>query len=101
MCARTCAVKDNPRGADVICFSNLPKFEHDCDHCIFLGHVCDHDLYYHAGTRTSKNTYPGETVIARWGNSGSEYSSGREFAKGIHAHLTIALQLARIGGHKT
>ena len=48
-----------------------PRFQHDCDNCVFLGHYEGHDLYY----------CPREpTVIARYGGGGPEYTSGLPFA---------------------
>jgi len=53
-----------------------PTFIHDCKHCTFLGHISiasgvwagEYDLYHHPGTA--------ETVIARYGDDGPEYTSG-------------------------
>ena len=49
------------------------KFQHDCDACVFLGSHTDkegqHDFYYCLG-------YIGQgSVIARYGDRGSEYQS--------------------------
>lgn len=49
----------------------MPKFQHDCTACIFLGHFEDHDLYY-------CDREP--TVIARFGDDGPQYGSGLAFA---------------------
>lgn len=45
-----------------------PRFKHDCDHCISLGHYRDHDLYI------CGDEYP--SVIGRFGDSPEEYQSG-------------------------
>jgi len=47
-----------------------PKFEHDCSDCTFLGHENNHDLYFCASE---------PTIIARFSDEGSEYSSGLVF----------------------
>lgn len=41
-----------------------PKFDHDCTACKFHGHFYGHDVYT-----------CGDTVLARFGNEGSEYAS--------------------------
>jgi hypothetical protein len=43
-----------------------PHFEHDCDHCVFLGHYENADLYI----------CPGNTVLARFSSDGPDYESG-------------------------
>ena len=52
-----------------------PLFTHDCHHCIFLGSIeledGPHDLYY-CGPGKLQHA----TVVARFGNEGSEYQSG-------------------------
>lgn len=52
----------------------MPRYTHDCEHCVSLGEFGEFDLYFcdHGGFRP--------TVISRWGNDGSEYSSGLEIA---------------------
>jgi hypothetical protein len=59
-----------------------PQFQHDCDHCVFLGRFVDEeqdppehsDLYAdHEGGRG--------TVVVRRGNEGSDYTSGLEFTR--------------------
>ena len=55
-----------------------PQFEHDCDKCLFLGRheetdpmwAKQYDLYYCA------NGGMPDTVIARFGDDGPEYTSG-------------------------
>lgn len=46
-----------------------PKFTHDCDRCTFLGTHLGYDVY-----RCAQCTGP--TMVARYGNEGSEYTSG-------------------------
>jgi len=50
------------------------RYEHDCDHCDFLGQYYDYDLY--ACVRECKM----DTIIARKSSELSDYSSGLEFA---------------------
>ena len=45
------------------------RFEHDCKRCAFLGQYEEYDLYF-----CPQNGIP--TVIARYGDEGSEYTSG-------------------------
>jgi hypothetical protein len=64
-----------------------PEYEHDCENCVFLGHIVEkgpsgrraqsYDLYY----CTQAPLIP--TVIARYGDEGAEYSSGLEIAKAL------------------
>ena len=51
--------------------SAMPRHEHDCTTCVFLGRHGRFDLYLHDGGDHPAWT----TVIARWGSLGS-YSSG-------------------------
>lgn len=53
-----------------------PKFTHDCNECVFLGHEDNHDLYW-CGESIPFNW----TVIARYGDGGPDYTSGAVFAK--------------------
>lgn len=48
----------------------MPKYEHDCHQCTDLGEHEGHDLYHcmQGGNLA--------TVLARYGNEGSEYMSG-------------------------
>jgi hypothetical protein len=52
---------------------NKPKYIHDCDKCVFLGHLLDRDIYF-----CKKGNSP--TIILRYGNDGPEYLSGLCFA---------------------
>lgn len=55
-------------------WNEKPKWEHDCDSCVFLGNtIGGHhtvDLYYHAST---EHDYV--SVIARYSDDGPDYSS--------------------------
>ena len=53
----------------------MPKFQHDCRGCTFLGRFNDKDLYF----CTQGSTWH-HTVIARFGDDGPDYSSGLPFA---------------------
>lgn len=56
-----------------------PKFNHDCDRCIFLGRFCeegyDDDLYFCA----QGGSLP--TLIARHSSDGPDYTSGWNFGQ--------------------
>lgn len=45
-----------------------PRFTHDCATCVYLGRFGDYDLYHHATGI--------ETVVARYGSDGPDYTSG-------------------------
>ena len=47
---------------------NKPKFKHDCDKCLFLGHYRGYDCYI------CPNKDNG-TLVARNGNDGTQYAS--------------------------
>lgn len=61
-----------------------PKFNHDCDNCEFLGrhiHLSEDGSYY-SGKELDLYFCSGEpTVIARYGDEGSQYMSGMVFAR--------------------
>ncbi len=50
--------------------NETPRYLHDCTRCVFLGQWQEYDLYYadHGGLP--------DTVIARYGDDGPEYTSG-------------------------
>ena len=48
-------------------------YKHECSACIFLGSFQDNDLYF-----CKQGNIP--TVIARYGNNGSDYTSGMALA---------------------
>jgi hypothetical protein len=72
----------------------LPLYEHDCDHCWFLGRYMaaegEMDLYVHP------ERHP--TVIARFSSDGPDYSSGTCFAYGMREALTEARRRAQVLG---
>lgn len=45
-----------------------PKFDHDCDICLFLGNYHEFDVYFHPAER-------GGSIILRSGNEPSDYYS--------------------------
>lgn len=60
------------------------RFQHDCDTCIPLGMTAEADLYF----------CPNEpTLVARFSDEGSDYSSGICFAD-RNPHLAEAKKLA-------
>ena len=63
-----------------------PQFQHDCNHCVFLGRFRGirgpADLYFHGGSQ--------KTTIARFDSEGRNYSSGEGFAFGHLDDLTEA-----------
>jgi hypothetical protein len=65
-----------------------PRYTHDCPRCAFLGCWAEYDLYFCSGAGMP-------TVIARYGNNGSDYSSGIGFTM---TQLVIAEGLARRRG---
>ncbi len=71
-CAENKAATDSMALAIAAYELAYPRFEHDCNVCVFLGQFAGQDLYY----------CPGEpTVTARFGNKGEEYSSGLAFGR--------------------
>jgi len=62
--------------------TDTPQFAHDCDKCQFLGrYICERygecDLYYcDQGAAV-------ETVVARYGNDGPQYTSGMAFVGSV------------------
>ena len=70
-------------------------FQHDSTCCTFLGSYDGHDLYWCA----QGGAFP--TVMARYGNEGSEYKSGMIFAdRGLNPHLVEAKRRAQERGLK-
>lgn len=51
-----------------------PRHTHDCDRCVFLGQHEEYDLYF-----CKQVAGFGDTVIARFGSEGPDYSSGIGF----------------------
>lgn len=52
-----------------------PKFQHDCDSCIFLGTITSEGEDYDIWTCPSSNKNGYAIVIARFGDDGPEYAS--------------------------
>lgn len=67
----------------------MPRYTHDCDDCKPLGEFGEYDLYYCA------KGHP--TVIARYGDDGSEYLSGMSFVGKVD-ELTEAHRRAAASG---
>lgn len=66
---------------------STPRYEHDCDRCVYLGQHQEHDLYY------CEQDAAGRTLVARYGSDGSDYySSG--IALAIIQPLVEARRLA-------
>lgn len=58
--------------------TDKPKFEpQNCTKCQFMGHYDGYDLYAHLGEDCFE-----QTLVARYGNRGDQYTSGLEFALG-------------------
>ncbi len=70
-----------------------PKYTHDCENCKFLGTHKDHDLYF---CEDEKDGFF-DTVIARYGNEGSEYKSGMIFAKEGHILFETKKRVLEMG----
>ena len=51
-----------------------PRYDHDCDSCVFLGSHRLHDLYF-----CPQHGIP--TIIARFSDEPSDYYSGMSFGK--------------------
>lgn len=78
--------------------SQSPMFIHDCDRCIFLGHVKTKDQSYGGEWDLwwcPKDSVPGaantSSVICRYGNEGHEYSSSLPPECFAEPELVIAL----------
>ena len=50
-----------------------PRYTHDCEGCLYIGHFGRYDCYF--------CPQGDATIIARYGNEAPEYASGIEFAK--------------------
>lgn len=82
---------------------DVPRYEHDCDSCIFLGSYAYHnqvyDLYF---CNQAVFSYP--TVIARYGSEGPDYTSSLLVARILRADgdttdpLAVALEHAVASG---
>ena len=69
--------------------NTYPRFTHDCDRCVFLGHQDDHDHYYCA------SDFGGATIIARYDDDGPDYVSGIVFKDTYPLDITWSLAKAR------
>lgn len=72
-----------------------PEFKHECEQCVFLGTLLAengaHDLYF--CTQASLSL---PTVIARYGDKGSDYKSGMRFTEeDVELHVARILAAAR------
>jgi hypothetical protein len=54
--------------------SQMKRFIHDCENCLFVGQFQEYDLYFCDQGGFSP------TVIARYGSDGPEYTSGINFS---------------------
>lgn len=68
-----------------------PRYEHDCEQCVYLGQEDDFDLYY-----CNKISIP--TVIARYSPNGPDYLSGMPYPNQKQGPLVAARKLAAIKG---
>jgi hypothetical protein len=72
-----------------------PQFEHDCDHCNFLGRFVDDsgqaaDLYFHGAIQ--------QTTLARYSSEPSNYGSGDSISYGrSRAHTEARRRALRLG----
>lgn len=57
-----------------------PKFQHDCNHCKFLGHVTINEDYYDLYIHEDDTNPEHHTFIARRSDDGSDYTSTPLFA---------------------
>jgi hypothetical protein len=67
-----------------------PRYQHDCEHCSFLGPWREFDLYHCAGQRTY-------TLIARKSSEPADYASGAE-CEGTIPAIAVAGERARRAG---
>lgn len=70
-----------------------PRYQHDCCQCVSLGALGNADLYYCDQGKTD-----GSTVIARYSDEGSDYTSGIIGAE-YSRHLSEALRRATQRGY--
>ncbi len=74
-----------------------PKFKHDCDSCIFLGHFYDHDVYFcgQKGLKESdRELLYRTTIISRYSDEGSECASGVSFAQSYYYQILCGENLS-------
>ena len=84
---------------NVVAAAERPTYQHDCTACLFLGTAVEegkpYDLYIHKSSHGPSVT---DTVIARFGNEPSEYSSGMDVSYGMSPLLTKARLRAQAAG---
>ena len=68
-----------------------PLYEHDCKSCHYLGQYEDNDLYY------CDQMLLGPTVIARYGNLGSSYTSGLALSPLDHRLMEAKRRASAVG----
>lgn len=70
----------------------LPRYEHDCPRCRWLGQHGEADLYFCPGSLANA------TVVARKSSDGPDYSSGMSFGYGLNPELSEARRRAQRAG---
>lgn len=71
-----------------------PRYQHDCNRCVFLGKNGEHDLYVCAKDMVI------ETIIARYSSNGPDYCSGLLFGvENLIPELTDALAKSLMLGY--
>ena len=75
----------------------MSKFNHDCEHCIYLGSF----TWGESGITRQVDYYIcNDSVLARFGDEPSDYSSGPlNFLSPLNGHLLTAATLAVQKGH--
>lgn len=84
-----------------------PRYEHDCERCIFLGQSGRFDLYFADHGGINYGYEPADaTIIARFGDEGSAYNSGialtkfyPEIGEGLEIALRRGLIKCKLPGH--
>lgn len=71
-----------------------PRYKHDCDICTYLGQFNGLDLYV---CRADGDARILGTYVARYGDDGSEYTSGKWLVK-THPAICEAHRLATVQG---
>jgi hypothetical protein len=74
----------------------MPRYQHDCTACTFLGTYKEFDLYF-----CPQVGHP--TLIARYGDKGPEYQSGMDAGRNnllpeLHAAYKLSLEKGLIKG---
>lgn len=63
--------------------TNSPRFTHDCDNCTYLDTTNEGDLYH------CIQSWFGPTIVLRYSNDGSDYSSGLPTSENEHAFPAV------------